>query len=215
MSQSDQPGLTKSRVEALTDGVFAVAMTLLVFEIKVPGLLREASASGLARKLVALWPNFVGYAISFFILAIYWVGHHNQFHFIRRTDRPFLWLNVVFLFFVTLIPFSAALISAHPDEFIAIAFYGCNLIAVGLLLYSIWLYATRNRRLVDHDLSHEAVRQASQRILIAPCAFAVAIALGLFSTRASLALYALTALYYFFPSGIDVHWGHRHDSNSS
>lgn len=206
MSNADEGGLTKSRIEALTDGVFAVAMTLLVFEIKIPGFAPEAGAGGLARHLAALWPNFVSYAISFFVLGIYWVGHHNEFHFIRRSNRPFLWLNIVFLFFVTLIPFSAALISSHFDEPIAIAFYGGNLIAVGLVLYAIWAYATRGRRLVDKDLAREAVVRASRRILIAPCAFAVAIALGFFNTKASLILYAATTGYYFFPSGIDRHW---------
>lgn len=206
MSAPEQDGLSKSRIEALTDGVFAVSMTLLVFEIKVPGFAPEAGAGGLARHLATLWPNFVSYAISFFVLGIYWVGHHNQFHFIRRSNRPFLWLNIVFLFFVTLIPFSAALISGHFDDPIAIAFYGGNLIAVGLLLDAIWAYATRGRRLVDKDLAREAVRRASRRILIAPCAFAVAIALGFFNTKASLILYAVTTIYYFFPSGIDLHW---------
>jgi len=206
LSNADEGGLTKSRIEALADGVFAVAMTLLVFEIKVPGPAQEAGAVDLARHLASLWPNFVSYAISFFVLGIYWVGHHNQFHFIRRSNRPFLWLNIVFLFFVTLIPFSAALISSHFDEPIAIAFYGGNLIAVGLVLYAVWAYATRGRRLVDKDLPREAVHRASRRILIAPCVFVVAIALGFFNTKASLILYAATASYYFFPSRIDLHW---------
>ena len=206
MSNADEGGLTKSRIEALTDGVFAVAMTLLVFEIKIPGFAPEAGVGGLARHLAALWPNFVSYAISFFVLGIYWVGHHNEFHFIRRSNRPFLWLNIVFLFFVTLIPFSAALISSHFDEPIAIAFYGGNLIAVGLMLYAMWAYATRGRRLVDQDLPAEAVHRAARRILIAPCVFAGAIVLGFFNTRASLILYAAVELYYFFPSRIDLHW---------
>jgi hypothetical protein len=77
-------------------------------------------------------------------------------------------------------------------------FYGGNLIAVGLVLYAIWAYATRGRRLVDKDLPREALHRASQRILIAPCVFVVAIALGLFNTKASLILYAATASYYFF-----------------
>jgi uncharacterized membrane protein len=206
LSNADEAGLTKSRIEALADGVFAVAMTLLVFEIKVPGPAQEAGAGGLARHLASLWPNFVSYAISFFVLGIYWVGHHNQFHFIRRSNRPFLWLNIVFLFFVTLIPFSAALISMHFDEPIAIAFYGGNLIAVGLVLYAIWVYATSNGRLVDKNLPPEAVRRASRRILISPCVFAVAVAIGFFNTKASLILYAATASYYFFPGDIDLHW---------
>ncbi|HKV27287.1 MAG TPA: TMEM175 family protein [Candidatus Acidoferrales bacterium] len=209
MSAVSQPvGLTKARIEALTDGVFAIAMTLMVFNIHVPQFAHSPDAHGLARSLGRLWPSFVTYAISFFVLGIYWVGHHNQFHFIRRTDRNFLWLNLLFLFSVTLIPFSAGLIGQYSDQPTAVTFYGANLIATGIFLYAIWKYATGHRRLVDSDLSDLVVRKASRRIIIAPCAFVLAIALGFINTQASLALYAAVTVYYFLPSGIDLHWGH-------
>lgn len=207
MSAPSQPaGLTKGRIEALTDGVFAIAMTLMIFNIHVPQFVHSPSAVGLGRSLAHLWPSFISYAISFFVLGIYWVGHHNQFHFIRKTDRNFLWLNLLFLFSVTLIPFSAALIGQYSDQRTAVTFYGANLIATGLFLFAVWKYATNGRRLVDADLSSEVVRKASQRILIAPVAFVLAIILGFVNTRASLALYAAVTIYYFLPSGIDMHW---------
>ncbi|MGH9710745.1 MAG: TMEM175 family protein [Candidatus Acidiferrales bacterium] len=199
-------GLTKARIEALTDGVFAVAMTLLVFEIKVPGIAQNSGPRDLAHHLFALWPNFVSYAISFFVLGIYWVGHHGLYHYIRRTDRPFLWLNLLFLFFVTLIPFSAGLIGQDPGEPVAAAFYGANLIAVGMALYAVWAYATWRTRLVDADISSALVRGASRRILVAPMSFIAAIALGFIDTRASLLIYAVVALYYIAPTNLDRHW---------
>ncbi len=87
-------GLGKTRVEALTDGVFAIAMTLLVFGITIPAVAQDAPAAAFQQKLLELWPKFLTYGISFIVLGIYWVGHHNQFHYIRRTDRMLLWINI-------------------------------------------------------------------------------------------------------------------------
>ena len=103
--------LGRNRIEALTDGVFAVAMTLLVLDIKVPELEQPLATAELPLKLLSLWPKFLSYTISFVILGAYWVGHHVQLSFIRRADRPLLWINVFFLLWVALVPFSTALLT--------------------------------------------------------------------------------------------------------
>src|SRR5215469_15788500 len=118
--------LGRNRIEALTDGVFAVAMTLLVLDIRVPELQPLATAE-LPLKLLSLWPKFLSYTISFVILGVYWVGHHVQLSFIRRADRPLLWINILFLLWVALVPFSTALLSEYATTRIAIAIYGANL----------------------------------------------------------------------------------------
>src|SRR4030088_188078 len=97
--------LSRNRIEALTDGVFAVAMTLLVLDIKVPELEPPLAGAELPLKPLALWPKFLSYLISFVILGVYWVGHHIQLSFIRRADRPLLWINILFLLWVALVPF--------------------------------------------------------------------------------------------------------------
>ena len=104
-----QPGLETDRLETLADGVFAIAMTILVFEITVPDL-ATGELDQLGSKLLALWPKLLAYVISFIVLGIFWIGHHNQFAFIRRANRTFLWLNIVFLMLIAFIPFSAALL---------------------------------------------------------------------------------------------------------
>ena len=81
-------GLSKTRIEALTDGVFAIAMTLMVFDIKVPPV-AQMDQLNLRHELIQLWPRFLAYVISFVMLGVYWVGHHNQYHYIRRTYRAF------------------------------------------------------------------------------------------------------------------------------
>jgi uncharacterized membrane protein len=197
------PGLTKSRIEALSDGIFAVAMTLLVLDIKAPAVVQPAA---LPRELLALWPRCLSYAVSFLMLGIYWVGQHNQFHLIRFADRTLLWINILFLMTISFVPFSTALLSAYPLQASAQTVYGANLIAIGLILLSHWAYATHRHRLVDAELDDHMIRFVIRRILIGPVLFTVAIASSTFSTLASLLLYAVTPLLYVLPGRVDQHW---------
>jgi uncharacterized membrane protein len=113
LQSSNTTGIGKGRIEALADGVFAIAMTLLILEVKVPDLLPD-QIEQLPDRLLQLWPNFAAFGISFLICGVYWVGHHAQLHYIRRSDRFFIWLNIVFLMVISAIPFSAALIGEYP-----------------------------------------------------------------------------------------------------
>lgn len=200
--------LGRNRVEALTDGVFAVAMTLLVLDIKVPELEQSLASTDLSYRLLALWPKFLSYAISFVILAVYWVGHHLQLSFIRSADRPLLWINIFFLLWVALVPFSTALLSEYSKHRLAIAVYGGNLIAIGLTLALHWWYAT-NRRHVDPDIRPGLVRAAMFRVLMGPLLYLLGIVISFFSTELSLALYALVPVLYILPGRLDIHWGMR------
>jgi uncharacterized membrane protein len=206
--------LGRNRIEALTDGVFAVAMTLLVLDIKVPEFQQSLTAAELAAKLFALWPKFLSYTISFVILGVYWVGHHVQLSFIRRADRPLLWINIFFLLWVALVPFSTALLSEYPKTQLAIGVYGANLIAIGLTLAFHWGYATNGYRHVDPDIHPGLVRAAMARTLIGPFIYIIAIGLSFLRAEVSLALYALVPVLYILPGRIDIHWGRRHSPKS-
>ena len=85
--------MTKTRIEALTDGIFATVMTVLVLGLTVPAA--NLSEPELASQIRAHWPNYIAYAFSFIVLGVYWIGHHNQFHYIKRSDRVFLWVNIL------------------------------------------------------------------------------------------------------------------------
>ena len=207
--------LGRNRIEALTDGVFAVAMTLLVLDIKVPELVQPMAGGGLLHQLLDLWPKFLSYAISFVILGVYWVGHHAQLSFIRRADRPLLWINILFLLWVALVPFSTALLSAYPKSQAAVITYGTNLIAIGLSLALHWWYVTTDRRHVDPDMHPGLVRGAMYRTLMGPFVYLIGIALCFFSVELSLVLYGLVPILYILPGRIDVHWGGHHDGKSS
>jgi uncharacterized membrane protein len=202
-------GLTTGRIEALTDGVFAVVMTLLVLDLKVPVIAGADAALALPGKLLELWPRLLTFILSFVIAGVYWVGHHNQYQFIRRSDRVLLWINILFMLCVAFIPFSTALLGEYPQLPIAVTIYGLNLIVIGAVLYAHWWYATADHRLVDHDIDPHVVRVAKQRILIAPVAYTVAILLSVFGTALSLAIYLVVPVMYIAPGAVDRHWRRR------
>jgi uncharacterized membrane protein len=203
-----QPGLETDRIETLADGVFAIAMTLLVFAITVPELAPHA-LDQLTQKLLDLWPKLLAYAISFVVLGIFWIGHHAQFAFIRRADRTFLWLNILFLMFVAFVPFSAALLGRYPTQHPAVVVYGTNLIVAGLALYLVWWYATHRRRLVDPELDQARIRIATRRILMGPVAYAIAVGISLLSIPLAIVILALVPWLYIVPSRIDRYWSPR------
>jgi len=204
-------GLSTARLEALVDGVFAVAMTLLVLTLIVPrepaGLSPAALTRHLLHDLYALPFTALTYAISFVIAGVYWVGHHNQFPLIQRADRVLLWITILFLMGVTGIPFSTALLGAYPGQQVAVVLYGGNLIVIGLVLALQWWYATSNHRLTDEDLDPLLVRRAMRRILVGPLAYLLAISISFASPALSLAIYALVPLLYILPGRVDRHLG--------
>ena len=190
-------GLSKGRIEALSDGIFATILVFLVLDIKVP----PAPANGLAYRLFELWPRLLSYALSFIVLGILWIGHHNQFHFVRRTDRGLLWINLAFLMVVALIPFSASYLGSAPLDPVALRIYGMNLIVAGLVLQAHWMYATQGT-LCD-ALGIGIVRMATRRTLLPPFFYAIAIGMTFVDPRLSLAVFFVVPIFYLLPSAID------------
>ncbi|NJL56438.1 DUF1211 domain-containing protein [bacterium] len=121
--------VSPSRLEALSDGVFAIVITLLVLELRVPELSSRLANDQLLTALVALLPKLLGYITSFLMIAIYWVAHHNVFHLLQRCDRICLWLNLLFLMCLAFIPFPTALLGEYPQTQVAISVYGGVLLA--------------------------------------------------------------------------------------
>ena len=137
-----QPGFSKHRVEALTDGIFAVAMTLLVIELKLPDHSSVAGQRDLINGVVFLIPKFLSWIISFFVLAIFWFTHHRLFHYVRVVDGRLLWLNVLYLSFVSFMPFSSALAGEYSRMLVSQVVYSTNmtLLAVGASLNSRYVF---------------------------------------------------------------------------
>lgn len=135
--------MTMNRAENFADGVFSIAITLLVFELVVP-----PPGESLTAALPGLVPSLLIYVLSFVIIGIYWMNHHRQFACIRRYDQTLQWLNLLFLMFVALVPFSARALGWHSDEQAGVIIYGVNLILLSASHYLIWWYASHERRLV-------------------------------------------------------------------
>ena len=146
-------GQDTGRIEAFSDGVFAIAITLLIIEIGVP---HTVGAESLSEKLVELWPSYLGYAISFLVIGIVWANHHNRFRLISRSDHVFLFLNIVFLMCVAFIPFPTALLAEYIREeahrITAVAVYSGTLAVTAVFFTTLWLYAAGNHRLVDRTI---------------------------------------------------------------
>jgi TMEM175 potassium channel family protein len=143
------------------------------------------------------------------MLGVYWIGHHNQFHYIRRSDRVLLWINIAFLMFVTLIPFSTQVLGQYRSHPAAVIFYAVNLILVGFLLYGQWWYATANNHLTDADLDPAFTRLVKNRILLGLFFLLLSIAMSLVSTRLSLLVFASIAIFYILPGRVDQHWSSK------
>jgi uncharacterized membrane protein len=209
MSTSPQPpsifGGETHRLSALTDGVFSIVMTLMVIDLALP---KDRPTEALSRALLDLWPNFLAYAISFGLLGIYWLAHHGMFRFIRRTSHELVWLNVVFLAFVSLVPFSTAVLSAHHTEPLALGIYGGTLTLIGLALLPLWLHATRGRRLVDPDLPEGVVRYGFSRVLVGVVGYSLATILAVVRPWLGLVVFAAVPLLYILPP-VQVFWWRR------
>jgi uncharacterized membrane protein len=193
-SEDSKKGFKTDRIKALTDGVFAIAMTLLVLDVKESAGHGQGFWEQFQPVVIKLFP----YVVSFLILGIYWTGHHSQFYFIKHTTRMHLWLNVILLMFISLIPFSAALLSEKKLSQFSVLIYGSNLIAVLLAFYAQWWYATYNHRLIDPKLDSRIISITKKRMLIQVIFFLIALAAAYLNTILSLVLFLVGQLSYVF-----------------
>jgi uncharacterized membrane protein len=169
-SEARSFAIGKNRIEALSDGIFAIVMTLLILEIHVPKLPPDAPNVEVVPALLALWPKFASYLVTFVSLGFFWVGHHIMYHAIRRADRTLLWLNIFFFMFVSLLPFSTSLLNAFPQAFIAPLFFGANLAVIGWILFFQWSYVNSQPDMLADFVSDEHRKTVSSRMLIVPAA---------------------------------------------
>jgi len=194
--------MTTGRIEAFSDGVFAIAITLLVLEIHVP----EDPENGLGAALLDQWPAYASYVVSFFVIGIIWVNHHAVFDYLKVADRPLLFLNLLLLMFVGLLPWPTNLMATYmqeggADERIAAVVYSGTMAAMGATFGALWIYASRHRRLLGDTLSAEEIRRRTVRFVAGSPLYTLSILVALVSAPACLALNALLAVYYALPAG--------------
>jgi uncharacterized membrane protein len=184
----------KDRLLALSDGVFAIVMTLLVLEIKLPDMISHKSDPHLLERLIQIAPKLEIYVITFLIIGVFWIIHHYDFHFVQHVDRNFIWYNILLLLFISLIPFSSDLLGEYPFNRVAAIIFGINMLAIWLIISGSWRYATRNNRLVNKDLDKGLVDQISKRNHIITILFLIATAISVVSVNIVITSYILIPL---------------------
>jgi uncharacterized membrane protein len=160
--------LSSHRLDALTDGVFAIAMTILVLNIDLPPLGRHVQPAQLLSALIKIWPQIATYGLSFLILGSLWIGHTHRFRWLKQTERRHLWLNIVGLMLVCLVPFSTSLINDYGGLMVAEIFFHLNMFAVGAIFYLQWNYAIRDKRLMSREIDPSFVRVEKRANLVLP-----------------------------------------------
>lgn len=183
-----------ARVMALSDGVIAIVITLLVLEIHVPDL---AGGQPLIQALDEIRPSLVAFLISFVVVAIAWTGHRDLFAHIQLTDRNLVWLNLLYMLPLTLLPFGAALISRYPREESALVVYGLLLLAIALTRLLVWLYATNRPHLMFEPIDGRTRMRGVLIVTLPAVLYLVAILIAGSMPIASLWIYAGAPILYF------------------
>jgi len=190
------------RVEAFSDGVFGIAMTLLVLEIKVPRAADVAPPLSLAGALLRQWPMYAAYVLSFVTVLIMWTNHHKLFRLIRRSNHTFLTINGLLLMFVTLVPFPTALLAEHlgrPGGATAAAVYSGTFVFIAVLFNVLWRYAARGARLLARGHDREAAAEITRQYRFGPLLYLAAFVLAFVSVAASVGLCGCLAVFFAWP----------------
>lgn len=188
---SNTPVIPPQRLIALADGVFAIVMTLLVFELAVP---LANDDQDLASELAEMWPEFLIYVLSFLALGVFWLMHHLIFDRVERYDTTLIWLNISFLMFASLIPFSTRLFIEHGASTVTALVYGANLVLLFAMALATFAYAAGDNRLTADDLDSAVVRGARRMGFAYLAIVVVAMVISLVSPVAAFILYGVFVL---------------------
>ena len=192
IASSEVMHLTKSRLEGLSDGIFAFAMTLLVIGLDLPEKSAIIPSWDFAlHLLVSLYSGFFHYVLAFLILGAFWLSHHIEVHPVRSLDRVYVWLNLATLMFVALLPFSTSFSGDFPGVSLGAIVFEFNLLAIGMGMYFQWIYATGRGRLVEPGLENRFIRHVATRTLVVPGISLLGILIALTGNTYSTIVYLL------------------------
>jgi uncharacterized membrane protein len=194
--------LAVDRLAALTDGVFAIAITLLALEVRIPIVEQGDLGSDLATALVEQWPSYAAYMVTFFLVGAYWFNHHRMFNLLRGIDHRFLVLNIFFLMAIAIIPFPNALLAEYVLEpehrGVAAGVYGLAMLTLAVLFNVVWWYAGWQRRLIRPDCDYLLVRRVLNSYLTGPALYMIGLVVSFFAPIVSLVIFVLVPIGYMF-----------------
>ena len=176
----------KARFETLSDGIFAVAMTILVLDLKLPQLPHDVSSTQMFLALFALWPKIGAFIISFLFLAKTWDVQRLVIHAVERVDYPFVVMNVLLLLVCCFLPFSTALVAEYPHVSVAAIIYLANMIALPCFNYLMWYHATRKHRLVSRNIDPAVVQWFGNNHRLVIAVYSVAFPIAYFKPELSI-----------------------------
>ena len=190
--------MSKGRVEAFSDGVFAVAATLLIFNITID----KAGPGGLGAALLAAWPKYAAYVASFLTIGVMWINHHSLFERIARMNRPLIFLNLLLLMAIVFLPFPTAVLGSNiqvaGDANTAASLYGLNASVIAVLFSGVWTYALTHPDLLAPGVDREEAMRSWPRFSIGLVAYLACIPLGQISPMAVVIVCAALGVYYLF-----------------
>ena len=196
--------MSAARIEAFSDGVFAIVITLLVFQIQVPKLTGPNISEALAASLWAMRPKFLSYAMSFTIVCIWWVAHHQFFHLLRRSNRGLLWSNSVFLFWLAFIPFPTALLGDYPGERLPVMCYAAAMGLAGVSFSWMRYYSFFVTDLARDGLDRRQMTRATIKSALNAILHFCALMLALVNTTIAIALLIIIPLMFLRQSKLEL-----------
>ena len=197
--------MNKVRLEALSDGVFSIVMTLLIIDIKVPHLNDTGSVREMVDTLWAMWPLFRSFYLSFMLLGMYWISHHAFFHmYAKHTNRVVTLLNILYLCFISLVPFSTHLIGEYPTNQVAVSVYGMNVVLIGLIQFWMIRIVIHDQEMRHETLTQRLIIQGTIRVLMPPAFAVLGMMASFHHSSLSFFLFAFPVVFNIVPGTLNA-----------
>lgn len=193
------------RVEAFSDGVFAIAITLLILDVHVPRDLPETTTLGDA--LLKQWPSYLAFLTSFALIGIMWINHHKLFTLIKRSDHLLLVFNTLLLVGATVVPFTTSLLAeyiGHSEQRVAAMVYMGNFFVIAIFFNLLWRYAAHGHRLLAQDVPEDEVRSINRAYTLGPPVYLLCFAIAYFSVPLALGMTIALVIFYALPLGANA-----------
>ncbi len=195
--------ISTSRIETFSDGVFAIVITLLAFQFKVPKFTNEATIHQNFQELVKLSSNFIGFTFSFLFVAVFWINHHQLFHTIKEADRKLLWYNIHLLFWITIIPFPTAMVGDYPGIPVATMSLAFVLMMVSLAAFIVRRYSYFKGSLVDENLSLDSIKDGLNKNIAAIILNFAAILIAPYSVKICYIIFIIVLALFIIPQKLE------------